>query len=138
MTAHGLDTHLSFDAADLTVLEYERGDVAVVSVGGEIDMSTTPELREVLARVAARGHEDVVLDLSDVTFLGSAGAVLLLGAASSLSVRPMVLVATDPAVRRPLELLGVCSPITVCGSIFEAVSLVASARDGAGVLSDAG
>lgn len=129
MNALGTDTHDSFDDADLSVLEYRRGDVAVVSIAGEIDMSTTPELRDVLARVASRGHDDVVLDLSDVTFLGSAAAVLLLGAASSLASRPMVLVATDPAVRRPLELLGVCSPIVVRSSIIEAVSLVAAQRE---------
>lgn len=119
----------ALDSADLTVVEYHRSDVAVVAVGGEIDLSTAPELREILVRVASRGHDDVVLDLSDVTFLGSAGAVMLLGAASAVSTRPMVLVADDPAVRRPLELLGVCSPITLCSSIFEAVAIVGAARD---------
>lgn len=126
------------DTADLVVVEYERGGVPIVSIGGEIDMSTTPELREILTRVASAGHDDVVLDLTDVTFLGSAGAVMLLGAASTLARRPMVLVAVDPAVRRPLQLLGVCSPITVCESIFEAVSTVSDARGEVRAFSDAG
>lgn len=126
------------DTADLVVVEYERGGVPIVSIGGEIDMSTTPELREILTRVASAGHDDVVLDLTDVTFLGSAGAVMLLGAASTLARRPMVLVAVDPAVRRPLQLLGVCSPITLCESIFEAVSTVSDARGEVRAFSDAG
>ena len=111
--------------ADLTVVDHVRDGVAVLSIGGEIDLGTTPELREILIRLAARREDAVVLDLSDVTFLGSAGAVLLLDAASAVAARPMVLVATHPAVRRPLGLLGVCSPIAVFGDLDEAVASLA-------------
>ncbi|MBY6368560.1 STAS domain-containing protein [Rhodococcoides corynebacterioides] len=107
--------------ADLTVVDHVRDGVTVLSIGGEIDLGTTPELRDVLVRLAARREDAVVLDLTDVTFLGSAGAVLLLDAASAVAARPIALVAVHPAVRRPLGLLGVCSPITVFETVDEAV-----------------
>ncbi|MEU9079558.1 STAS domain-containing protein [Kitasatospora sp. NPDC004745] len=44
----------------------------VVRAGGEIDLDTAPSLRRALA-AALESHREVVLDLSEVTFMDCAG-----------------------------------------------------------------
>lgn len=52
----------------------------MISVTGEIDVATAPQLRECLHRVIARGQATVVLDLLGVTFLDSTALGVLVGA----------------------------------------------------------
>ena len=83
-------------------------DVAVLSVGGELDSLTTPELAVALPELVSGPEERVVVDLTAVTFLASSGlAVLIRGAelAAERGIR-IRLVATARAVRRPLEITG--------------------------------
>lgn len=58
----------------------ERGEgQAVLHVAGEIDMVTSPELREHLAELAQEEVAVVVLDLSDVRFFDSSGLNAVVG-----------------------------------------------------------
>jgi anti-anti-sigma factor len=52
---------------------------AIVSVRGEIDMSSGAVIRDALTR-AQQGSPDVIVDLSDVTFMDSSGVNALLRA----------------------------------------------------------
>lgn len=75
---------LSSDVLDLQVTEHGP-HVRVVTVGGEIDALTAPELDALLtAQLAAASL--VVVDLERVRFLGSAGLSVLL-AAKELATR---------------------------------------------------
>ncbi|MEU8927995.1 STAS domain-containing protein [Kitasatospora sp. NPDC048545] len=51
----------------------------VVRAGGEIDLDTAPYLRRALA-AALESHREVVLDLSEVTFMDCAGLSALVRA----------------------------------------------------------
>lgn len=74
---------LSSDVLDLQVTEHGP-HVRVVTVGGEIDALTAPELGALLtAQLAAAS---LVVDLERVRFLGSAGLSVLL-AANELATR---------------------------------------------------
>jgi anti-sigma B factor antagonist len=55
-------------------------DVAVLSAGGDIDYSATPQLRERLADQIEAGKRRLVLDLSKVTFIDSTAIGALVGA----------------------------------------------------------
>lgn len=48
-------------------------DVTVLTVVGEIDMVTVPQLDEAMASVALTGPRDLVLDLANVTYMDSTG-----------------------------------------------------------------
>ena len=48
-------------------------DAAMVRVIGELDLSTAPRLREVLAELAGDGTIDLTLDLADMAFIDSTG-----------------------------------------------------------------
>jgi anti-anti-sigma factor len=66
---------------------------AMVTLTGEVDLSTSELLRSELAMACAFGDGggDVVIDFSDLTFIGSSGLHVLLETATSLGQRRLVL-----------------------------------------------
>ncbi len=74
----------------------------VVRVHGALDLPEVGDLRTILARVCDGDCPDVVVDLEDVTFIGSSGMGLLLQTSNELadSGRSMVLRGAAPSIRR--------------------------------------
>ncbi|WP_330339289.1 STAS domain-containing protein [Streptomyces sp. NBC_00557] len=58
----------------------ERGEWAVLRVTGELDLMTSPVLRQHVHDVVADGHHSLVVDLSDVFFCDSSGVGVLVAA----------------------------------------------------------
>ena len=58
----------------------ERGEWAVLHVRGELDLMTSPVLRQRVHDVVAEGHHRLVVDLSDVFFCDSSGVGVLIAA----------------------------------------------------------
>jgi anti-anti-sigma factor len=81
---------------------------SVVSVGGEIDLSTGPELEATLL-AAAREASHLVVDLTRCTFLSSTGLRALLRARRALADDPsdVIVVVPDPYIRKVFEIAGV-------------------------------
>lgn len=63
----------------LTVATTERDDVTIVTVSGEVDVYTAPQLRSALEERIAAGHTAFIVDLQDVGFLDSTGLGVLVG-----------------------------------------------------------
>ncbi|GHJ39856.1 STAS domain-containing protein [Streptomyces sp. TS71-3] len=61
----------------LRVTEDAQGDWAVLRLSGEMDLVTSPVLREQVHRAVADGRHSLVLDLSDVLFCDSSGVGVL-------------------------------------------------------------
>ncbi len=97
---------------------------AVVSVAGEIDMSTERAFRDGLAAVLARGAVRVVVDLAGVTFMSSSGIAVLLGTRRVLAEQGGLLVLAAPRgeVAQVLSLTGVGGMIPVAASVADAVA----------------
>ena len=55
----------------------QKGDIALVYVEGEIDMFTSPNLRDTLLPYFTSKTRAVVVDLSQVTFMDSSGIATL-------------------------------------------------------------
>ncbi|WP_328426973.1 STAS domain-containing protein [Streptomyces sp. NBC_00443] len=64
----------------LKVTGGERGDWAVLQVSGELDLVTSPVMRQHIHDVVAEGRHSLVLDLSDVLFCDSSGVGVLIAA----------------------------------------------------------
>ena len=64
----------------LKVTGGEQGPWAVLSVSGELDLVTSPVLRQRVHDVVADGRHSLVLDLSDVFFCDSSGVGVLIAA----------------------------------------------------------
>ncbi|MEU5094003.1 STAS domain-containing protein [Streptomyces sp. NPDC020996] len=58
----------------------EQGDWAVLHVSGELDLLTSPALRQRVHDVVADGRHSLVLDLSEVFFCDSSGVGVLIAA----------------------------------------------------------
>ncbi|MEU0198616.1 MULTISPECIES: STAS domain-containing protein [unclassified Streptomyces] len=58
----------------------EQGEWAVLRVSGELDLVTSPVLRQRVHDVVAEGHHCLVLDLSEVFFCDSSGVGVLIAA----------------------------------------------------------
>ena len=61
---------------DVTVQQYKRCDL--VKASGRIDSATAPKLAETLDGILNAGRYRIVLDLSDVEFMSSAGLRVLI------------------------------------------------------------
>ncbi|TQM29480.1 STAS domain-containing protein [Nocardia bhagyanarayanae] len=103
----------------LDVQVREFGDVAVVTVHGEVDMASAPQLQAALEE-AQSGGKSLVVDMLDVGFLGSAGLSVLLVASEAQPARLRV-VASD-AVRRPIELTALDELLSVFPSLNAALA----------------
>ncbi|RKT56551.1 anti-anti-sigma factor [Saccharothrix australiensis] len=97
--------------------------VTVVAATGEIDMLTAPDLRaDVLGRM--EDAATLVLDMSSVSFLGSAGLAVLVEASQHAKRRGTAfrVVAVERAVTRPLAATGLGEVFSVYGSVAEALA----------------
>lgn len=112
-------------SARLLALNQGDGEVAVLSVRGEIDLNTAPVLLEILLPALERGSGRVVVDLSEVAFMDSAGVHLLLNTARRLKpqTRPLAIACREGTqVHRLLALLGLLDIVAVHRSREDAVT----------------
>jgi anti-sigma B factor antagonist len=89
----------------LVTAEFGQG-VARVSVVGEVDLSTAPELKEALSSVISGGAHGVLVDLSDATFIDSTTLGVLMGAVKRLrpSGGELAIACNDPNIRKIFEI----------------------------------
>jgi anti-anti-sigma factor len=86
-------------------------DRAVVSLEGELDLATSPQLREQLVALTERADSVIVVDLTDLAFIDSTGLSVLVMALnrSRASGGSIVLRNPSPSVMRILEITGLVS-----------------------------
>src|SRR5690625_3961245 len=96
----------------------------IVTVAGDIDSGAAEQFAELLRERLASTTGTVILDLSHVTLLSTAGVVVLmeLSHRTFMQDRPLVLVSQNRNVDRVLSVLGV-------GGDFNTVTTVSAARD---------
>ena len=74
------------NAAQLTVSQHQDSKGIVIESIGEVDLTTAPQLKELLmAAVSSPEKPPVIVDLSQVDFIDSAGLALLVEARKRLS-----------------------------------------------------
>jgi anti-sigma B factor antagonist len=102
----------------------QHQDVAVLSVHGEVDLGTAPALREAILPVLERQTGRLVVDLSEVPFMDSAGVHVLVDTLRRLKPqnRPLAIVCREAGpVHRLLALVGLLDALTVYRSRESAV-----------------
>ena len=87
----------------------------VYALAGEIDIAATTGLQARIAELADATEGDVVIDLSDVTFVDSSGlfTLIVLRDIVHSSGRGFVLAAPQGEVRRALDLTGMLDVFTI-------------------------
>lgn len=93
---------------DLVLETTSREPWTVLSVQGEIDAYTSPQLRTKLRDLIDHGSTDVLVDLEGVGFMDSTGLGVLVGALKRLREHEgrMALVCTQPPLLRILRITG--------------------------------
>ena len=111
-------TEAPFD--DVITLKTSTGDdgTVTVTVVGEVDTFTAPVLRSALDTQLEQSPNELVIDLSGVQFLGSAGLAVLVETQKSARSRDvgLRLIAATRAVTRPLEVTGLIDLFTIADS----------------------
>ena len=121
------DSARSVDTASHKVAARSRNaastGVSVVAVTGVVDMLTAPELEKAIAEAAKSSPTAVVVDMSAVEFLASAGMGVLIAAQDELApaIR-FAVVADGPATSRPLKLVGVTDVVDLYATLDEALT----------------
>ena len=107
---------------DFGITDGEVGGVPVVSVTGEIDVATAPELREHLQRQVAAGASTVVVDLLDVSFLDSTALGVLVGVLKRCREAggDLRLVIAQPRILKVFEITGLTSVFTISETVAAA------------------
>jgi anti-sigma B factor antagonist len=102
------------------------GDAFVVSVVGEADMQTAPELERELQDVLRRGGRSVAVDLVEVSFIDSTALGLLLRYQPRFRTRggDLVLVSDDRRILRTLEITGLDRVFRIERRLGEAVDVL--------------
>ncbi len=98
-------------------------DAFVVSVTGEADMATAPELERELQDILRRGGRSVAIDLVEVGFIDSTALGLLLRYQPRFRQRggDLVLVSDDRRILRTLEITGLDRILRIESRLGEAV-----------------
>jgi anti-anti-sigma factor len=105
---------------DFDVSITRRDAATVLYVRGEVDVATAPTLRTAIAEAMRSESELVVIDLMAVTFLASAGLLVLVDA--SAVGRPAVrVVAAGRECLRPIRLTGLDTVLSMHETLTKAL-----------------
>ena len=105
--------------------------IQVIAVEGELDLSSSAELRRRVEEALKQGRNSVVLDLRDVTHMDSTGLAALIAAHQLTSDRRgrLALVITSEAVRRTVEVRGLDRLFTIASTRDEGLEAVRDPAD---------
>ena len=94
----------------------------VVAVSGDVDMATAPELAEAIQAAAREEPAALIVDLSRVEFLASAGMSLLITAHRDIAPSARFgVVADGPSTSRPLKMIGIDTIFALYRTLGEAL-----------------
>ena len=107
-------------------VRHEQG-CAIVTVAGEIDISTVTPLRDRLFEVAASGAP-LVVDLERVSFIDSVGLAVLVGAANRAAAHggTLQVACALPKIRQLVRLTGLDCRIPLARTLGEALEFRAA------------
>jgi anti-sigma B factor antagonist len=115
-------------ADPITTSVAHRDGVAVVSIGGEIDLSTAPAFEAVIAEALEEDPPVLVIDLSEVTFMASGGLRILAGTQEKVGKSIQIAVVADnAAASRPMQLTGLDNLISLYPTVDEALTALGQA-----------
>lgn len=105
----------------------EPGEVRVARLIGELDLSNATDIADALAAAAEEATLGLVIDMSGLTHIDSAGVRLLFDLRRRLGVRRQALALAVPAearIRDVLEMVAVHETVPVSATVDEAVAAV--------------
>ena len=98
-------------------------DAFVIALSGEVDLYTAPEFKQQLLDVIGRGGKELVVDLSDTTFIDSTTLGVLVGGVKRLRGQEgqLSLVCSDRNITKIFEITGLNKVFPIYETRVEAV-----------------
>ena len=107
-----------------TAIAYQDG-IAVLKVGGDVDLATVPALEAAIDEALIPKPMGLVIDLSEVGFLASAGLQALVATHTNISPSAhFAVVANSAATSRPIQLTGLDQIFALYPTLGEALTAV--------------
>ena len=105
----------------------DRADLRIASFAGEIDASNAAEVRDAAIEGLGNAALGIAVDLSELTYLDSAGVGVLFEVAERFARRGVAVALAVPpgaAIRRTLEITELGSIVPLEATIDEAISRI--------------
>ena len=113
------------EEAIATALAYQNG-IAVLKVDGDIDLATVPALEAAIDEALIPKPTGLVIDLSEVGFLASAGLQTLVATHNNVSpTAQFAVVANSAATSRPIQLTGLDQIFPISATRDDAIKALA-------------
>ena len=109
---------------DFAITDRQHGDdTYVVAVRGEIDLFTAPEFKQRVAAPIDAGRANVIVDLSETTFIDSSSLGVLIGAHRRLKLRggSLTVVCDNDAIVKTFRITGLDGVFTLVRSLDDAL-----------------
>lgn len=86
----------------------EKGNVAVIKIGGRLDVETSPEFHKRLKELVDKGTKNVVINMGKLIFIASAGLGVLINLNSAIEKNggKLVLSSMSDKIAKIFKLLG--------------------------------
>jgi anti-sigma B factor antagonist len=94
---------------DIKINTRELGDqTQVVEVIGEIDVYTSPKVKEIISELIDKGNYNLVVNLEGVRYIDSTGLGVLIGALKKVREKDgsISLVCTNPQIKKIFNITG--------------------------------
>ena len=111
-------------ATDFSIEDRQAGDgTHVVAVTGEIDLFTAPEFKQRVSAPIDDGRSNIVVDLTQTTFIDSSSLGVLIGAHRRLKQRGgrLVVVCDGEAIIKTFRITGLDGVFTLVPSVEAAL-----------------
>ena len=85
-----------------------KGDTYVVDLNGEIDVYTSPKVKDAIGELIDKGHYNLVINLESVRYIDSTGLGVLIGGLKRVREHggTVNLVCTNPQIKKIFDITG--------------------------------
>ena len=85
-----------------------KGDTYVVDLNGEIDVYTSPKVKDAISDLIDKGHYNLVINLEKVRYIDSTGLGVLIGGLKRVREHggTVNLVCTNPQIKKIFDITG--------------------------------
>ncbi|MGC8724342.1 MAG: STAS domain-containing protein [Acidobacteriota bacterium] len=107
---------------NLEIRSEPKGDAWVIRLKGFLDAHNHGLFREAVQEHTQKGHRRLIVDFSELTYIGSSGIEVILSHIQPLrdDGGDMILCCMSPKIFKVFDLLGLPSFFTICPTVEEA------------------
>lgn len=104
----------------------EKNNISVLVLNGEIDVYTSPKLKEKIVELIEEGKNSLIINLQDVSYIDSTGLGVLVGALRRCKEKEgeVYLIYSSPRLKRIFEITGLNNSFKIAKSEEELSSIL--------------